>query len=386
MGQNKIKIAYLDYSHIFAGAERVLYTIIANIDRKKYEPILIFPYPMDHHKQYASLSCKKKYLADRLEFWMGSERWNHPLRGTDFLARTIWGYKILRYLRRENVNILHVNLIRPDSLMWILPVKIKGVKVIGHFRSQALEWIPPKSVQKCCDLILCVSKYSQERMLIKGKYTHSIVLYDSIDVNSFKTNLSRVEAKVKLGFPEDCYLISSVGQLSRHKGHDNAIKAFAKIAHQFPQVVLYIAGGGGEGDLMYLKQISDKYIDLRDRIVFSNTQITNITEVYRASDLILSLTKVGEAFGLVPYEATIMGTPFIAPDKGAIKEFIVNMENGILVNTEDVNSIASCVRWAIEHTSKIEEMNIKAYNLIMEKLTPKVMTMHLEGVYKSLFE
>ena len=225
-----INVAYLDYSHVFAGAEQVLYTIISNLDRSRFTPILIFPYSQNHHYRYGDLDCKKIYLNGGLKWWMGSDRWKHPLRGTDFLARTIWGFQLASVLKKKKVDILHVNLLRPDCLMWLLPVKKAGIKIVGHFRSQALEWIPSAKVQKCCDLVLCVSKYSRSRFLTKGDFVESKALYDSIDINKFCCELSKEEAKKKLGFSENVFLISSVGQLSRHKGHDNAILAFSKIS------------------------------------------------------------------------------------------------------------------------------------------------------------
>lgn len=379
-----IKIAYLDYSHIFAGAERVLYTIIDNLNKDEFEPILVFPYPMKHQKGYEKLKCKKVYLSKEIKWWMGSDRWHHPLRGTDFLMRTIIGCKLALFLHKEKIDILHVNLIRPDSLMWIMPSKKMGIKVIGHFRSQALEWIPPKSVQHNCNLILCVSKYSQNRLLSKGYYTRTQVLYDSINLNLFQSDISRSDAKKKLGFSEKDVLISSIGQLSRHKGHDNAIKAFAKIAPHNPSAVLFIAGGGRIEDLDYLKQIVKEHPSIQTRVIFSEKQLSNIVDVYRASDLVLSLTKVGEAFGLVPYEAAIMGTPFIAPNRGAVKEFIINKENGLLVDTNNVDEIVTQIEWAIEHKKECEQMNIKAKEVIQSKLTPYVMTNQLQSIYKEL--
>lgn len=381
--KTKIKIAYLDYSHIFAGAERVLHTIIENIDREEFKPILVFPYPMSHHENYKDLNCKKIYLSDSIKWWMGSDRWKHPLRGTDFINRTILGCKLASFLKKEKVDILHVNLLRPDSLMWILPSRLLGIKVIGHFRSQSQDWIAPRLTQKCCNLILCVSHYSKQRMLLKGEHTKVHVLYDSIDVDRFKTSLSKVEAKRILGFPTDCFLISSVGQLSRHKGHDNAIKAFSKICRSYSNVILFIAGGGCQNDLDYLKNIV-KDLNIEERVKFSEKQLTNIKDVYRASDLILSLTKVGEAFGLVPYEATLMGTPFIAPDKGAVKEFIKNKENGILVETNNVNEISNAIKFSIDNPIIMKNMSLKAYQVVMENLTPKMMIRNLEKEYKEL--
>lgn len=383
---SKIKVAYLDYSPIFAGAERVLSTIIQNIDKMRFEPILVFPYPQEHQKGYDSLSCKKFYLAGGLKWWMGSDRWKHPLRGSDFIKRTIMGCRLAYILKRENVDILHVNLLRVDALMWILPSKMMGIKVIGHFRSQDTSWIAPPSTQKVCDMILCVSKYSRERMLTKGTHTDSLVVYDSVNTNLFHPLDDKKKFKKKLGFNENSFLMTSVGQLSRHKGHDNAIRAFANIANEFPSVLLFIAGGGSPDNLAYLKSIYNDYPYLKDRVIFSEKQLTNIKDVYAASDLVLSLTKVGEAFGLVPYEAALVGTSFIAPNMGAVKEFVVDGENGLLVDTNDVNAIANKIKWAIEHPNECKTMSDKIKRTIAENLTPEEMTRNLEDVYEKLYK
>ena len=377
-----INIAYLDYSHTFAGAEQVLYTIISNLDRTKFNPILIFPYPMPHHNRYHDLDCLKINLNSSVKWWMGSERWQHPLKGTDFATRTIWGIQLVKVLKSNKVSILHVNLLRPDSLMWLLPVKNTSIKVIGHFRSQAIEWIPSPKVQHCCDLVLCVSKYSRSRFLTKGEFTPSRVLYDSIDVNKFHSDLTKEEAKRMLGFSKEVFLISSVGQLARHKGHDNAIKAFHKIAARYPNAVLYIAGGGV--DLEYLKHLASEESDISSRILFTEKQVSNIQEIYKASDLVLSLTKVGEAFGLVPYEATLCGTSFIGPDFGAIKEFVEDKKNGILVDTNDVNAIAEQMEWVLNHPEECAKMVDSLAALINRNITPKIMATNLMNVYEHL--
>lgn len=379
-----IKIAYLDYSHIFAGAERALHTIIENINTTIYSPVLIFTYPQKHQKSYNDLDCQKKWLSHKLRWWMGSDKWRHPLKGSDFIARTIWGIRLAIYLKTNHIDILHVNLLRPDVFMWLWPSKISGIKIIGHFRSQAISWIPPKRVQKCCKIILCVSKYSQCRLMSKGIYARSIVIYDSIDIATFKSNLSKSEAKQEIGFDKNCFLITSVGQLSPQKGHDNAIQAFSIIAEKYTNTILFIAGGGNSDNLIYLKSLAENVGLLNKRIFFSEQQMTNILEVYRASDLILSLTKVGEAFGLVPYEATCMGTPFIGPDKGAIKEFVTNKVNGLLVDPNSIDEIASNIKWVIENRQKAERISENLYHIITRSLSPQTMINNLTRIYNIL--
>ena len=377
-----INVAYLDYSHTFAGAEQVLYTIISNIDRTKFNPILVFPYPMSHHTRYDDLDCKKIDLNTSLKWWMGSDRWSHPLKGTDFIARTVWGIQLAKVLKENKVDILHVNLLRPDSLMWLLPVKKVGIKIIGHFRSQALEWIPSPAVQRCCDLVLCVSHYSRNRFLTKGNFVTSKVLYDSIDVTKFNCTQTKDEAKRKLGFSKDVYLISSVGQLSRHKGHDNAIRAFYNIADKYPNAILYIAGGGV--DLEYLQKLASKDKEIATRICFTGKQVSNIQEIYKASDLVLSLTKVGEAFGLVPYEATLCEANFIGPNVGAITEFVVHRQNGLMVNTNDVEAITAEIEWSILHPEECRKMIFQLQKIIHQEITPMIMARNLMNEYSLL--
>lgn len=382
--RNKIKVAYLDYSHVFAGAERVLYNVIAHLDRSKYEPLIIFPYPMPHQKRYATLECEKIYLADSLKWWMGSDRWKKPLRGTDFLKRTLYGFKIAKIIRRKHIDILDVNLMRNDIMMWVWASrKLTEAKIIGHYRSQEQEWVAPGISQKLFHMIACVSKFSRMRFRLKGDFTQTCVLYDSVDIDIFKSDKTKEEAKEELGYDKECRLLVSVGQLSIHKGHDNAIRAFSKIVKTFPNARLLIAGGGNTQLVDYYRSLATE-LGLTDKVSVPGVQIADIQTVYRAADLTLSLTKVGEGFGLVPYESALMGTPFIAPCFGAITEFVQDMKNGLLVNTNYLGNIVEKIVYALNNPDKTAMMVMRLNIIIKKELHPQVLADNLDKLYSSL--
>lgn len=381
---SKIKVAYLDYSHIFAGAERVLCAILNSLDRNKVEPYVIFPYPEPHHKAYNFRQCKIIYLATKKFWWMGGDYWKHPCKGTDFLKRSIFGIKLCSVLIRNQIDILHVNLLRPDSLMWILPTHFSRVKIVGHFRSDEWEWMIPPKVQKCCDKILCVSDYCRDRLLSKGHYVDTSTLYDSFDIEKFRSNKDIYEIRKNNKLPEHAFLISSIGQLSPHKGHDNAIRAFAQIASEYPKVHLFIVGGGSDTELKRLKEIQASFPNISHRVSFTEKQVDNVADIYKASNLVLSLTHYGEAFGLVPYEASIMNIPFIAPDGGAIKEFITDGQNGLLVDTFNTEAIACKIKWVLNHPKEVQIMVRQAHDIVVKKLQPSTMAHNLLEVYKEL--
>ncbi len=380
----KVKVAFLDYSFVFAGAERVLFNMIAHIDRSKYEPILVFPYPMEHQKRYLPLDCDKVYLADRKKWWMGSDKWEHSLRGTDFIKRSEFGRRIAGLIKRKHIDILDVNLMRMDVMMWVWATrKFTNARIVGHYRSQSQDWVAPAKAQRLFDVIACVSEFSRMRFRLKGDFTKTVVLYDSVDVDIMKCKKTKSEAKRELGFTEDTLLLTSVGQLSPHKGHDNAIKAFAKIAARFPQARLFIAGGGSKQLVdMYKKIATD--CGIANKVTITGQQYSDIQTVYRATDLTLSLTKVGEGFGLVPYESALMGTPFIAPCFGAVCEFVTDGENGILVDTNNVNEVSDKIAYALDSLEQCGDMVKKLDAMIHDKLHPTVLAKELDKLYTSL--
>lgn len=371
----KIKIAYLDYSPHFAGAERALCTIISHLDRSRFEPIIIFPYPRAHHDRYNSLGCEIVYLCDGLKWWMGGDRWRHPMRGTDFLKRTILGFRMSRFLRKHGIKLLHVNLLRPDSLMWLLPSKRCGVKVVGHFRSLPMSWVPSETVQRQCDCIISVSNIVKDHAMSRFVHPANVVVYDSIPNmgNSVTHNQSRP------------LVLSSVAALFPNKGHDNAIRAFGKIAYKYPDYELHIVGGGSDAEICRLENIAEECA-ISDKVKFTRKQVSDVAAVYRHSKLVLSLTKEGEAFGLVPFEAAMCDTPAIAPDKGAIKEILKDGESAILVETEDVDAIAHRIDWSLTHYDECRRICAKTQEIVRSKLTPQEMDRQIMNVYDRLLE
>ena len=200
----------------------------------------------------------------------------------------------------------------------------------------------------------------------------------------FKSSMTKDEAKLALGYEKDSKILVSVGQLSLHKGHDNAIRAFARICGKFPNARLLIAGGGGSQIAESYRSLAKK-LGVSDKVRVSGEQRADIQTVYRAADLTLSLTKVGEGFGLVPYESVLMGTPFIAPCFGAITEFVEDQQNGLLVDTNDVNAITDKIVYALTNPEETNIMVNRLNALVHSHLHPKVLADNLDKLYSSLW-
>jgi glycosyltransferase involved in cell wall biosynthesis len=381
----RIKIAFVEYSNIFSGAEMSLHSLIKYLDPTAFESLIYFRYPLDHQERYADLSCEKRYIANEKKWWMGSDRWKKPIRGSDFLKRFIFGFKLALMAKKEKIDIVHINLIRPDTLLWAWWPRLFGIKVIGHSRSDTMSWIPSASLQKQCDAIICVSDFVKDKVLIKYHSSSAYTVYDPVDFNHYEDGVTKEQALECLEIDPRQKLLASVGLLSPHKGHDMAIRVFSRLAEQFPNHILMIAGGGNSNELKRLKHLAiEKGIE--NRVIFTEKQIANISTVYRASDLIFSLTTRGEAFGRVPFEGNSCDTAVIAPAKGAAIELITDNETGFLVDPLDEEAILVKTLYVLNNPSETKAIVEKGKHYFGPKLSPEHSAQEVAKIYHTVLK
>jgi glycosyltransferase involved in cell wall biosynthesis len=378
------KIAFLDYSCIFSGAEASLHTLIRNIDRDKYEVTLIFPFPMSHHYRYMDLGIDLIYLSEGIKWWMGSDRWKRPVRGSDFIKRFIFGIELAAILLKKKIKLLHINLMRPDAFWWIFWPRVAQIKVLAHIRSDFWDWMPSPILQQICSSIICVSEYVKE-MVTKEFIHHNIyAIHDPVEISSIPS-ITKERAKIELGIDLNIRLISSVGLLSVHKGHDMAIEVFSELCKSYNDLILLIAGGGNNLELNRLKYLCIER-NVEQKVKFTETQISNISIVYIASEFIFSLSKHGEAFGRVPFEAAALKTPCIGPNCGAILEVLEDGISGIMADPSDLQQILERSNLILSGQNKVSEILIRGKDAVIKKLSPDLLVKEIEEVYDNLLK
>jgi glycosyltransferase involved in cell wall biosynthesis len=373
-----IKIAYLDYSDIFSGAEKSLYSLIKYLDKHEIEPILICLYPRKHLEPYQSLNIPIVYLSKKIKWWMGRDYTKYAPRGSDFIKRFIFTCKLIIQLKKAKIDILTINLIRIDSFWYVFLPKLFGVKVVFFARSYP-GGIPSRFLIKFCDYIICVSDLVKQNYLKKQKTDHIIKIHNPVEVPNLK--LSKTDAKYLIKLKIDRNYMASIGLLQEHKGHDTAIKTFAALVNYYPNFDLIIAGGGCENELQRLTNLVEKF-GIANRVVITKEQIPNIELVYLASEIILSLTKNGEAFGRIPFEGAAYKVPVIAPNIGAAPELITNEVNGILVDPLDELEIRFYIEKLIGDITFRKKIVENGYMMVEKNLNPSTYSEKITSVYR----
>ena len=121
------------------------------------------------------------------------------------------------------------------------------------------------------------------------------------------------------------------GRIDERKGIDLAIEA---LSHLPPDATLRVVGGGDEGHLAQLRQITGR-LGLDARVVFERRPREELPATYAEADALLFPVRWVEPFGLVPLEAMACGTPVIASGRGGSGEYLRDGENCLLFDADE---------------------------------------------------
>ncbi len=138
------------------------------------------------------------------------------------------------------------------------------------------------------------------------------------------------------------FVFLTVGRLVPVKNTTLQIRAFARVAKEFPHTRLVVVGEGAERENLKRKAQSEK---LKDKIRFEGGQ-ENLERYYQDADAFL-LTSNSEGWGVVVTEAAAFRLPIIMTDVGLAGEFIKNGENGLVIPIGDEEALVAAMKTMI---------------------------------------
>ena len=139
---------------------------------------------------------------------------------------------------------------------------------------------------------------------------------------------------------KDDHRLISIGRLTRRKGHDVVIRAFARISEEVPKAKLDILGTGPDKER--LTRLAQE-LNVDDTVTFHGyvPEEEKIERLNRASVFIFGSRQ--EGFGLVLLEAMAAGVPIVATHLPVYGDLISDSRHGYLVPQEDHTGLAERV-------------------------------------------
>ena len=193
---------------------------------------------------------------------------------------------------------------------------------------------------------------------------------------------SRSEARRQLGLTGDGPVVLFFGQIKEVKGLDVLIEAFALLHHQVPAARLVIAGRVWKDDFAkYADRIRALGIEGSVALHIRYIPDDEVARFYSAADLVaLPYRRIYQSGVLLM--AMSFGTPVVASDLDAMKEVVVDGDNGYLFRQGHAADLARVLHHALADPQALARVRAAAADCMRERFGWAGIGRQLAGVYR----
>ena len=345
----------------WGGASRVLFSNLRELDRTRFEPLVLLP------SKGPGLPALEELAVPYL-IWGQA----HEPEGLRRYARAI--VHSIRTFRRRGVDLLHINGANYWRPAEILAARLLRIPIVTHYHVVVDR---PGPFVKYSDIIIAVSGFTARAS--EPKSMPKAVVHNSVALARFD---AASDIRPELGLPPEGVVVSFVGQIRDIKGID----LFLRMAHAIPAPVNFLIVGECRDPQRFPGSYTEQRLraeiagDPRIRYLGYRKDVEN---VYRASDIVVMPSRGGEPFGLINIEAGASRKPIVATRSGGVPEVIDHGDNGFLVEPEDLAGLTRYTTLLIEDRELRQRMGERARQVVEERFTSRPVR-DLERVYDRL--
>ncbi|MCB4790971.1 MAG: glycosyltransferase family 4 protein [Elusimicrobia bacterium] len=350
-----------NYAALTRGGQKSLSYILRDIDRSKYQPVLV-------SQETGGLTD----FANKLN--IPTEVLKLPrLRPQNIIDIIKCIYNFWKLLKKYDVKIVH-----SEELLTVLYTAIfrlmLNIRTIWHVR---VFWDTP--LQKfvslfISDRIICVSNKIAKSFPNSQKV---FIVQNGIDVTEYDPNSPRLLSdKLK----EGTTLIGYLNNLVQTKGTHILVQSIPYVVKLYPDVKYLIAGSGEKGFINYLVDLSKKS-KVYENIIFWGEELNNSKELLnRFAIYIMPSFSEGMARGLL--EAMALEKPIVASDTEENSELLTHNKTALLYRRNDPADLAEKTITLLKDTKFAEGLGKNARLHVSVNYTHKLTMDKIYSVYK----
>ena len=198
--------------------------------------------------------------------------------------------------------------------------------------------------------------------IVLSGFMRDILVRQGIPAETIQLISPAITIPAEVSFAETGGLphILAIGQLIRGKGIDQLLAAMRSVK---TPCVLDVVGTGN--DEAYLKQLAEP---LGKTVVFHGFS-PNPDDAFRGVRAVVLPWRWQEPFGLVGPEALAHGVPLVGFDVGAVRDYLVDGQTGILVPPGDTDALARAIERLLTEPDEARAMGQSGRDLVAARFT-----------------
>jgi len=341
-----IPILYVHGSAGLYGSDRSLLQLVANLDRERFEPIVLVPEngPLVVALQRLGVDVLVKRLCVL-------HRTLNPFYWSRFFIWLPWSIRVLRQLIiKRNVQLVHSN--TSHIYDGALAARAARVPHVWHIREvhtglSKIGYLLSRLIYACSDMVLVMSTAVKQAFF--SQYHDNDpkihIVYDGVDIAEFNPHNDGTAVREELGLGHTTPVAGVVGRLAHWKGHRLFLRAAAQVRQSLPAARFLIVGDAVTAGDHHLKEKLvhlARGLGLKDAVIFTGVR-SDIPKVMAALDVLVLPSELPEPWGMVVLEAMATARPIVATRQGGPLEMVLNGETGYLVSPDDPRPMAEAI-------------------------------------------
>ena len=362
------------------GADLQLLTLVAGLDRSRFDPLVVLP-ERGQLAEPLEEAGAEVVLVPRLAIMRRAER---GPRGMAMVMRKLReADRVLLPLARER----EVALVHSNTSVILSGLRVARKLSLPHlmhvrelYPHTPVLWQLLRRGLMQADRLACVSRAVARQFPDASK---AFVLYDGLPRSPRRAG--RAEARAALGLEADRFVVALLGRVSDWKGQDVLARALAERALTDIGAVGLIVGDpwpGSEGPLRNLEALHTE-LGLRDRLRRLGF-VDDVETVLGAADAVAVPSTRPDPFPNSALEAAAAGVPVVASAHGGLPEMLRDGETGLLVQPGDHVALAKALRELADDPARARRMGEAAAADVARRFPRERLLARVHETYEDL--
>ncbi len=382
----RLRVVQLVASGTNGGAQEHVYSLLAQLDRARYDVTVITLTDGSAVRRWRSLDVPVEVIAE-------PDDGIAALRVADRLAALRTEIVHGHMYRAEVVGTLACDLVaeRGTGRPWTVNT-VHSSRVRSREDRELIAGMTAR-----IDRLIAVSRSIEEKIHDEGRAGSRVVLiYNGVDLTRYDHQEACCTLPEEYGFPAGSPMVGVVGRLEAEKGHPTLIEAWPQVLAAVPDARLLVVGegsrraaleeqaaalgllgpGGGSG-------AASRDVALPGASIVFTGRREDVPAVTAALDVAV-LPSYREAQGLAILEAMALARPVVASRVGGIPEMLEDGVTGLLVPPGDAAALAAAiVRLLTDHpladTMARAARDVAHERFCVQKMAAEIMDLYDEG-------
>ncbi len=286
--------------------------------------------------------------------------------------------RLRRFLREEQVDILHARSRMPAWIGWLawrgMPVAQRPhfvTTVHGLYSVNAYSRIMTRG-----ERVIAVSDTA--RRYILDNYPdvdprRVVTIHRGVDRAEFPYGYRPAADWLEAWYAQYPLLkgrrvLTLPGRLTRLKGHEDFIDLVAALVAKGRDVHGLVVGYLDPARNRYISELQQRVVakGIADRITFTG-QRADMKQIYASSDIVLSLSAKPESFGRTVLEALALGVPVIGYDHGGVGEILGKLYPAGRLARGDARALLECTLQLLDTPQPVAESPAFSRSAMLEQ-------------------